>query len=161
MCSSSKMNKYGPGGGGGGLVGVPVFGGRAGGTSELGDWPSSWNRFLLLMPNWSAPFDWNTRFTPNWKQIYKKKVSILCHLVDTYTVPHSAYIQRASGVLKCNKNNLIRLLKHLIYAAYCRRHLSHPLHYCYTFFEMNYEFNKKFPPSGIKWVSVVSSKNHN
>lgn len=51
--------KYWPGGGGGGLVGVPVFGGRAGGMSGLADWLSSWNRFLLLMSNWSAPFDWN------------------------------------------------------------------------------------------------------
>lgn len=46
-----------PGGGGGGLVGVPVFGGRAGGTSELAGWLSSWKRFLLSTPNWSAPFD--------------------------------------------------------------------------------------------------------
>lgn len=42
------------GGGGGGLVGVPVFGGKAGGMSALAGGVSSWNRFLLLMPNWSA-----------------------------------------------------------------------------------------------------------
>lgn len=58
-----------PGGGGGGLVGVPVFGGRAGGTSELAGWLSSWKRFLLSTPNCSAPFDWNEKVQPN--QIYR------------------------------------------------------------------------------------------
>lgn len=48
---------YWPGGGGGGRVGVPVLGGKAGGTSAPAGWFSSWNRFLLSMPNWSAPFD--------------------------------------------------------------------------------------------------------
>lgn len=45
-----------PGGGGGGLVGVPVLGGKAGGTS---DWLSSLNMFLLcvLEAKWSAPLD--------------------------------------------------------------------------------------------------------
>lgn len=51
---------YWPGGGGGGRVGVPVLGGKAGGTSEPAGEFSSWNRFLLSMPNWSAPFDWKT-----------------------------------------------------------------------------------------------------
>ena len=40
---------------------MPVFGGRAGGTSGLADWLSSWNRFLLLVPNGAAPLDWNRR----------------------------------------------------------------------------------------------------
>lgn len=60
---------YWPGGGGGGRVGVPVLGGKAGGTSEPAGEFSSWNRFLLSMPNWSAPFDWktilDTEFFPN------------------------------------------------------------------------------------------------
>lgn len=55
--STLEIDDLLPGGGGGGLVGVPVFGGRAGGKSGAAGWLSSWNRFLLLTPNWSAPFD--------------------------------------------------------------------------------------------------------
>lgn len=39
--SEAEQWRYGPGGGGGGRVGVPVLGGRAGGTSGLLDWLSS------------------------------------------------------------------------------------------------------------------------
>lgn len=48
-----------PGGGGGGLVGVPVLGGSAGGTS---DWVSSLNTFLFVLEsNGSLPLDWKAR----------------------------------------------------------------------------------------------------
>lgn len=64
MLSQNALGWGVPGGGGGGLVGVPVLGGRAGGVSELLERLSSLNRFLLVeelaAAKGSAPFDWST-----------------------------------------------------------------------------------------------------
>lgn len=82
--------QYWPGGGGGGRVGVPVLGGRAGGTS---DWVSSWKRFLLLMPNWSEPFDWMGGLTTNYVEIMvklnKTKQKLTGHGITWLLLSHS------------------------------------------------------------------------